>query len=64
MEEDDFKVEVRNDKVSNHGTEQKNACSQYYVEDKVPHDYQETLLVDLLQEEGVQTGEVSGVPIS
>ena len=34
------------------------------MEDKVPHDYEETLLVDPpLQEEGVQIGEVSGVPI-
>ena len=34
-------------------------------EDKVPHDYQETLLVDFpLQEEGVQIREEDGVPIS
>ena len=35
------------------------------VEDRVPHNYWETLLVDLpLQGEGVQIGEVSRVPIS
>ena len=35
------------------------------VEDRAPHDYQKTILVDLpLQEEGVQIKEVIGVPIS
>ena len=35
------------------------------VEYKVPHDYEETLPVDLpLQEEGVQIGEVNRIPIS
>ena len=34
-------------------------------EDKVPHNYQETLPVDIpLQREGVSIGEANGVPIS
>ena len=71
LEEDVSKVEVRKGDVSNCGTEWRNTFLNVWleveddIEDKVPHDYQETLLLDLpLQGEGVLIGEVNGDPIS
>ena len=48
--EDASEAEVRNDEGRNHRTEQKNAYFHHLeddTEDKVPHDYWETLPVDL-----------------
>ena len=69
--EDASKVEVRNDEMRNHGTEQKKVHSQHVGRDRRWHRRQgipqlpKTLLVDLpLQEEGVKIREANGVPIS
>ena len=71
LEEDASKAEVRNGKASNHQTEQRHTCSQCVgevqdgIEHKAPHNYQQTLPVDLpLQWEGVLIEEANGVPIS
>ena len=71
LEEDAFKAKLRNYKMNNHGTEQRNAHPQHLGRSKRwhkrqgAHNYQETLPVDPpLQEEAVQIGEVNRVPIN
>ena len=65
LEEDASKAEVRNGKVSNHGTEQRNPHSQHAGRRQGVHNCWVTLLVDLLlQREGVLNDKANGVPIN